>query len=109
MGRAGGGAQSGDWSLASGAEAPYPPAFLAAKVSTAHFFAENILPLAESGDAAAQVYMSRLYYYGRGRAQDYAEALRWALARGVRSGRTAQHFARHWVGKSMIENKDSDE
>ena len=26
------------------------------------------------------------------------EALRWALARGVRSGRTAQHFARHWVG-----------
>jgi len=27
-----------------------------------------------------------------------AEALRWALARGVRSGRTAQHFARHWVG-----------
>jgi predicted AAA+ superfamily ATPase len=38
-----------------------------------------------------------------------AAALRWALARGVRSGRTAQHFARHWVGKSMIENKDSDE
>lgn len=27
-----------------------------------------------------------------------AEALRFALARGVRSGRTAQHFARHWVG-----------
>jgi predicted AAA+ superfamily ATPase len=26
------------------------------------------------------------------------EALRWALARGVRSGRTAQHFARHWIG-----------
>jgi uncharacterized protein len=26
------------------------------------------------------------------------EALRWALARGVRSGRTAQHFARYWVG-----------
>ncbi|HSG91632.1 MAG TPA: ATP-binding protein [Pseudomonadales bacterium] len=27
-----------------------------------------------------------------------AEALRWALARGSRSGRTANHFARHWVG-----------
>lgn len=32
-----------------------------------------------------------------------AEALRWALARGVRSGRTAQHFARHWVGSRMID------
>ena len=31
-----------------------------------------------------------------------AEALRWALARGVRSGRTAQHFARHWVGRSLL-------
>ena len=31
-----------------------------------------------------------------------AEALRWALARGVRSGRTAQHFARHWVGSRLI-------
>ena len=27
-----------------------------------------------------------------------AEALRWALARGGRSGRVAQQFARHWVG-----------
>jgi predicted AAA+ superfamily ATPase len=27
-----------------------------------------------------------------------AEALRWALGRGSRSGRTANHFARHWVG-----------
>ena len=33
-----------------------------------------------------------------------AAALRWALARGVRSGRTAQHFARHWVGRSMIDD-----
>jgi predicted AAA+ superfamily ATPase len=31
-----------------------------------------------------------------------AEALRWALARGVRSGRTAQHFARHWVGSQAL-------
>ena len=29
-----------------------------------------------------------------------AEALRWALARGVRSGRTAQYFARHWIGRA---------
>ena len=27
-----------------------------------------------------------------------AEALRWALGRGSRSGRTAEQFARHWVG-----------
>jgi len=32
-----------------------------------------------------------------------AAALRWALARGVRSGRTAQHFARHWVGNELLE------
>lgn len=32
-----------------------------------------------------------------------AAALRWALARGVRSGRTAQHFARHWVGSELLD------
>ena len=32
-----------------------------------------------------------------------AESLRWALARGVRSGRTAQHFARHWVGRLVVQ------
>ena len=32
-----------------------------------------------------------------------AEALRWALARGVRNGRTAQYFARHWVGVTGVE------
>ena len=31
-----------------------------------------------------------------------AEAPRWALARGVRSGRTAQHFARYWVGRLAL-------
>jgi predicted AAA+ superfamily ATPase len=31
-----------------------------------------------------------------------SEALRWALARGVRSGRTAQHFARDWVGRALL-------
>ncbi|MCZ6710497.1 MAG: ATP-binding protein [Gammaproteobacteria bacterium] len=31
-------------------------------------------------------------------------ALRWALARGVRSGRTAQHFARHCIGRMALGN-----
>jgi predicted AAA+ superfamily ATPase len=35
-----------------------------------------------------------------------AEALRWALARGVRSGRTAQHFARYWVGRLALGETD---
>ena len=30
------------------------------------------------------------------------EALAWALGRGVRSGRTAQYFARHWIGQLGI-------
>ncbi len=30
------------------------------------------------------------------------EAIRWALARGVRSGRTAHHFANHLVGKAKL-------
>ena len=34
-----------------------------------------------------------------------APALRWALARGVRSGRTAQHFARHWVGQKLMQQR----
>jgi len=37
-----------------------------------------------------------------------AEALRWALARGVRSGRTAQYFARHWVGVRVLEGARAD-
>jgi predicted AAA+ superfamily ATPase len=36
------------------------------------------------------------------------EALRWALARGVRSGRTAQHFARHWVGMTKLSQANND-
>ncbi len=32
-------------------------------------------------------------------------ALRWALARGVRNGRTAQYFARHWVGQQAMLTK----
>jgi predicted AAA+ superfamily ATPase len=35
-----------------------------------------------------------------------AEALRWALARGSRSGRTAHHFARHWVGQQGLAARD---
>lgn len=34
-----------------------------------------------------------------------AHALRFALARGVRSGRTAQHFARHWVGERALRDQ----
>ena len=30
------------------------------------------------------------------------EALRWALGRGNRSGRVANHFARHWVGQQAL-------
>lgn len=33
------------------------------------------------------------------------EALRWALARGVRNGRSADHFARHWVGEQLLNNE----
>ena len=29
-------------------------------------------------------------------------ALRWALGRGARNGRTAEHFARHWVGQALL-------
>ena len=36
-------------------------------------------------------------------------SLSWALGRGVRSGRTAEHFARHWVGKAMLQRADSQE
>ena len=33
------------------------------------------------------------------------EALRWALERTTRSGRSAQHFARHWVGSRALAEK----
>ena len=36
------------------------------------------------------------------------ESLRWALARGVRSGRTAQYFARHWVGRVLLKQSQSE-
>ncbi|MYD44971.1 MAG: ATP-binding protein [Gammaproteobacteria bacterium] len=34
------------------------------------------------------------------------EALQWALNRGVRSGRTAAHFAQHWIGKKLLEQTE---
>jgi len=37
-----------------------------------------------------------------------AAALQWALARGVRSGRTAEHFARHWVGINLLKENEID-
>jgi len=36
------------------------------------------------------------------------QAVRWALARGVRSGRTAHHFASHLVGKAKLHMLKSD-
>ena len=33
-------------------------------------------------------------------------ALQWALGRGARNGRMAYYFARHWIGKSLLENAD---
>lgn len=33
------------------------------------------------------------------------EALKWALARGARNGRTAQYFARDWVGRKLLERR----
>ena len=35
-------------------------------------------------------------------------SLRWALGRGVRSGRTAEHFARHWVGRALLQAEASE-
>ncbi len=35
-------------------------------------------------------------------------SLRWALARGVRSGRTAQYFARHWTGGLLMARGESE-
>ena len=35
-------------------------------------------------------------------------SIRWALARGVRSGRTAHHFAKHIVGSSKLKKLGSD-
>ena len=32
------------------------------------------------------------------------ESLQWALARGARNGRTAQYFARDWVGRMLLES-----
>lgn len=37
------------------------------------------------------------------------QALRWALARGVRNGRTAQYFARHWVGQQGLSNPGNNQ
>ncbi len=36
-----------------------------------------------------------------------AEALRWALARGARNGRTAHYFARHWVGGKLLAREEN--
>ena len=33
------------------------------------------------------------------------EAIRWALGRGIRSGRTANHFARHYIGRLLLSSR----
>ena len=33
------------------------------------------------------------------------EAIRWALGRGIRSGRTANHFARHYIGQLLLSSR----
>ena len=35
-------------------------------------------------------------------------ALQWALGRGTRNGRMAYYFARHWIGKSLLEKGRSE-
>lgn len=37
------------------------------------------------------------------------QALQWALARGVRNGRSAQYFARHWVGQLGLARDAQDD
>lgn len=39
-------------------------------------------------------------------AETRKHALQWALNRGVRSGRTAAHFAQHWIGKKLLERTE---
>lgn len=39
-------------------------------------------------------------------AETRKQALQWALNRGVRSGRTAAHFAQHWIGSRLLEQTE---
>lgn len=34
------------------------------------------------------------------------EALQWALGRAARNGRSAQYFAKHWIGRALLEGND---
>tara|TARA_X000000950_G_scaffold289467_1_gene413819 strand:+ start:2353 stop:3210 length:858 start_codon:yes stop_codon:yes gene_type:complete len=36
------------------------------------------------------------------------EALQWALARGARNGRSADHFAKHWVGARLLQSQERE-
>ena len=51
-----------------------------------------------------EVYATRHATHCRWNEELRADALRWALGRGSRSGRTANHFARHWVGSKLLEH-----
>ncbi|MYF38145.1 MAG: ATP-binding protein [Gammaproteobacteria bacterium] len=39
-------------------------------------------------------------------AETRKQALQWALNRGVRSGRTAAHFAQYWIGNRLLEQPE---
>ena len=59
-----------------------------------------IVALAKDFGAEDQAWASNVEEYR-------AAALRWALARGVRSGRTAKHFAHHWVGQQLLRGAEN--
>ncbi len=48
-------------------------------------------PLAEQGDASAQVALGAMYFYGRGTTQDYAEAVKWYRLAAEQGQADAQH------------------
>jgi uncharacterized protein len=51
---------------------------------------KEMKPLAEKGDAEAQLKIGLMYYYGRGISRDYREALRWFKKSAVQGNAIAQ-------------------
>lgn len=67
------------FTLPAGAESPaFQQAIAAARAGDTGTAAALFLPLAQSGDPAAQFNLALLYYDGRGLPQNHAEALYWA-------------------------------
>ncbi|HWA43314.1 MAG TPA: SEL1-like repeat protein [Hypericibacter adhaerens] len=63
-------------------------------------------PLADKGDARAQVMMGDLYYYGNGVAKDLAEALRWYRKAADQGDAQAQYYVgyAYRYGESVTED-----